>query len=505
MSPLPRTIMYNADLSIRDKAMNATRVFLIAAILGCACPGFLGAQTSGPVGPAPEALASAAEGWTLGGTLGLLLEENPTTGETDLYAQIGFQPEFSIGQFGLGLNITLYYNVETNEFKESEYNETEDYLKLIRYVRYGKSPRKEGVYLKAGELDSATVGHGFIINRYKTDVDYDNRRAGLQCNLNYGYWGIETFTNNLFLGEVVGVRGIVRPLAGIKVPKIRELGFGMTYATDRSAPYTLQDTKTWDPDAEQWTAGADGVPDWDADNIFIVDERNRLSIVGVDAELPVFRGDILELILYADYAQMRDVGTESGAFSSGTGVGFLFNFTLTSGNKLYLKTERRFIDSNFIPGYFDGMYEIERVQFSTDSPLLTKQAYLEGLPDGGRYKGIYAEVVLELLSTLQVWGTFEENQEVPNDGKIKMGLGFKDLKGISCAAEYTRRDIADDDINDMFTLDDRSLFTAYLGYKLNVFMNLGMVFRREWALNETTGEYEPVDSYNVAISFNTTF
>lgn len=462
------------------------------------------------IGPEPGALDSGTDGWTLAGMAGILLEEDPTTGETDIYAQVGFQPEFSLGPFGLGLNLILYYDIEEGEFRESEYNETEDYLKLIRYIRYGRHPKNDDIYLKAGALDAATLGHGFIINRYKTDVDYDNRRAGLICNLNYEYWGLETFTNNMFLGDVIGLRAIAKPLAGNPIPKINEIGFGFSYVTDRSAPFILQNDETFfydedNPEDSYWAAPPDDLPDWDEDGIFIVEDRDSITVWGADAEFPLFRGNMLGLNFYLDYAQMRNVGDESGAFSSGIGAGFVFNFKLTESNKLYLKAEKRFMDSNFIPGYFDSLYEIERVQFSTDFPLVTKQAYLASLPDDDDYEGIYAEAAFEILGTLQVWGTFQDNQDVPNDGSIKMGAGFKEISGISIAAEYTRKNIDDSDLNDMFTLDDRSIFLAYAAYKISVGLNAGVIFRREWALDETTGEYEPVDSYNAGIAFNTTF
>jgi len=506
------------------------RLIFSAATLCLLCGVHIYAQSSftdaiDSIGPEAGTIDTDAEGWDLAGMAGLYLEENPMTDETDIYVQLGLQPEFSLGPFGLGLNITVYYDIEKGEFKESEYGEKEDYLKLIRYIRYGRHPKNDEVYLKAGALDHATLGHGFIINRYKTDVDYDNRRAGLVCNLNYEYWGLESFTNNLFLGEVIGLRAIARPLAGNPLPKINEIGFGLSYVMDRSAPYMLQDDWWYitndadnaaskndpdfddeDPDTWYWDkTQTDFLPDWDEDGNFIVEEDDSLTVWGLDAEFPLFRGNMLGMNFYVDYAQMRNVGDESGSFSSGIGAGFTFNFKLTQGNKLYLKVEERFMDSNFIPAYFDSLYEIERVQFSTEFPLLTKQAYLESLDDDDRYEGIYAEIAFEMLSMFQIWGTFQDNHDVPNDGSVKMGLGFKDIGGISIAGEYTRKNIDDSDHNDIFTLDDRSIFLAYASYQISAGLNAGVIFRREWTLNETTGEYEPVDSYNVGVAFNTSF
>jgi hypothetical protein len=456
------------------------------------------------IGPEPG-MFDPTDGWTMGGMAGLIMEENPITGDMDMYAQIGFQPTFGMGELAIGLNITVTYDFENEEFRRTEYNESADYLKLIRFIRYGKNPRREGIYVKAGELDAATIGHGTIINRYKTNVDYENRRAGAQVNLNYKYWGLETFTNNMFLGEVIGVRAIAKPFANNMIPIVNDIAFGVTIATDSTAPYILEDTETWDDVADDWVPGADGLPDWDENYVIQVDDYESLMIVGVDMEIPVFRGNMLGLNFYADWMQMRDVADDSGAFSTGSAVGMIFNFKLTENNKLYLKIEQRYFDQNFIPGYFDNMYEIQRVQYSTDFPLLTKLGLLASLPDDGRFKGLRAEVALDLLAIFQVWGSFEDNYDLDDDGLITLGAGFKNIAGVSIGAEYTRRNINDGDLNDMFTLDERSIFTAFLKYKVNAFIGAGAVYRREWALNELTGEYEPVDSYSVGISYNTAF
>ena len=61
----------------------------------------------GSIGPDPGTIDTGTDGWNLGGMAGLLFEENPTTGETDVYAQIGFQPEFSLRLFFQGLALAL--------------------------------------------------------------------------------------------------------------------------------------------------------------------------------------------------------------------------------------------------------------------------------------------------------------------------------------------------------------------------------------------------------------
>ncbi|MFH1706519.1 MAG: hypothetical protein ABIF71_01175 [Planctomycetota bacterium] len=446
-------------------------------------------------------------GFDLAATAGLLLETDPTTGDTVAYAQIGIQPDFGIGKIGVGLDVTLLYNIEEGTFKETEFNETDDYLKIIRYVRYGKFPYDPGLYLKAGALSNATIGHGFIINRYQTDVDYNNRRAGAQVNFNYETFNVETFTNNLFLGEVLGVRGVVRPLMFSPLasfPILNKLGIGITMARDSKAPFTLRDEETYDADNDVWSAGPDGLPDWDENEVLLVDQREPLTVYGSDFECPVLQWEKLGLTAYVDFAQIRNVGGDSGAFSDGSAVGVMGNLKITEGNQLIFKAERRFIDRNFIPAYFDKFYEIQRTQFSTDTPKLTKQLLLESLPTDGRYKGIYGEATLVILAMMEVWATFQDNDDVPDDGALQAGLAFKDLMGVKFAAQYTKSGIQDGDFNDMFSVNDRSLLMAYAAYPMGP-VEIGVVFQRNWALNLETGEYEAVDSYSAGATYKFAF
>ena len=179
---------------------------------------------------------------------------------------------------------------------------------------------------------------------------------------------------------------------------------------------------------------------------------------------------------------------------------------MTENNKLYVKFEQRYMDRNFIPSYFDSIYEVQRLQYDPElDPMWTKARVLEELPGDGRYKGIYGELALEMLAFLELWGTFEDNQDVSNDGTIQLGLKFKKLGNARFGAQYRKDGIIDGDRDDMFTLDDRSLFLAYLAYKFNAMLDINVTWRRNWSLNLDTGEYDPVDSYSMGAGFGTNF
>ena len=71
--------------------------------------------------------------------------------------------EISIGQFALGIDAPLRFNVDTGTLRDEDWDDTYDYFRVLRYIRYGHK-RKTPVYTRVGTLDAARLGHGFIMN-----------------------------------------------------------------------------------------------------------------------------------------------------------------------------------------------------------------------------------------------------------------------------------------------------------------------------------------------------
>ena len=50
--------------------------------------------------------------------------------------RIAFRPEISFSDFGIGLDLNLDFDSE-GKLRKENFNETSDYLSIIRYIRYG--------------------------------------------------------------------------------------------------------------------------------------------------------------------------------------------------------------------------------------------------------------------------------------------------------------------------------------------------------------------------------
>ncbi|MCD6117873.1 hypothetical protein J7K93_12725, partial [bacterium] len=241
--------------------------------------------------------------------------------DNQAYYQISFQPDISIGKFGIGLGLNLLYNVNTGKIRSQDWDSGYDYARIIRYLRYGY--KGDPFYARVGAIDGYTLGHGLIMSYYNNQINYDRRKLGMAFDLDLGVFGFETFTNNLGRFEVAGGRMYLRPMYKSNLFLFKNLGFGASYVTDL------------DPDS--WKASDDKVSEW-----------------GLDVELPLIKSKFFNLITYFDHAQITDYG-------SGQSYGFKADLNhMESILDFQFIFERRILGREFISNYFGPFYEILR-------------------------------------------------------------------------------------------------------------------------------------------------
>ncbi len=220
------------------------------------------------------------------------------------YYTISFQPDISIGKLGFGLGLNLLYNTETGKIRTEDWDSNYDYARIIRYIRYGH--KGDTFYTRVGALDAARLGHGFILNYYNNQVNYDERKIGLTLDIDFGKYGFESLTSNLGRLELIGGRAYYRPLYSSPVPVLRYLGIGASLVTDQ------------DPDSRKSTG-------------------EKTTVWGVDVELPLIKSNMLKMILYADHANIASYGSGQ-AVGLGTDFSALFGLLNVSVN-----FERRYL------------------------------------------------------------------------------------------------------------------------------------------------------------------
>ncbi|HPE36632.1 MAG TPA: hypothetical protein PK625_05730, partial [Spirochaetales bacterium] len=212
------------------------RKFTIVAALVLACAGAW-AQDDGGL--------DFQAGITLGTDVIIDAYGNPQT-----WNSLGFQPDLSLGNFGVGFDLTMRFKLAPTsgtameiypgdwvpDYEGSGRSFLDLYLPKIMYVRYGQ--RGDPLYAKLGSIDDLTLGTGFIVGDYaNTRFLPDLRIFGLQLNLDgslfdFPYIGVELLTGNLARMDVLGGRLYVRPLAGTEIPLLSKLQIGGTAAAD---------------------------------------------------------------------------------------------------------------------------------------------------------------------------------------------------------------------------------------------------------------------------------
>lgn len=366
----------------------------------------------------------------------------------EAYYLVSLAPEIAFGKWGIGLDLSLHVGSKDQKIRKEDFDETYDYIRIIRYVRYGT--KGEEIYVRVGALDYSRLGHGFILYNYKNSPSFDNRKVGMEFDLDFGKWGLETVYGDFAGASVLGLRGYTRPLqftTAKSIPVIGGVEVGATFASDVRSDARDTSVVITGTDTSAMNAGS-------------------LSVIGLDIGLPLFKLPVADATLYLDYAKILKYG-------SGFAAGIDFNFSALGMLKVFTKFERRFGQTDkFMPAYFDAFYELERYQ-STPGNFQSKAKSLEYTISPG--PGYFGSLLVDVLGTIQAEGSYQKLDLHPTSGILHIGTntGSK-IPLISLSAGYDKKYIRDN--KDVFTLDERSLLYAEVGYKPYPFMIVSTLY-----------------------------
>lgn len=410
------------------------------------------------------------EGGLMMGGVGMAVIDEEGGKET--YFTLNFRPELAFGKLGLGLNVNLLFNAENGDIREQDWDQSYDYFRIIRYIRWGQ--KFDPVYARVGTLDAARLGHGFIVNYYTNEASYDNRKIGLAFDMDFGKFGFETITSNLGRSELIAGRAYFRPLTGVvDIPIIKNFAMGASYARD------------FDPDAS-------------------TDSDDAASVIGLDAELPLLKTGVLNSMLYYDWAQISgfsSIDNASNTYGSGQAVGVMVTLGNLAGLlDLSAKLERRWLGKEFEPSFFNAFYEVQRYQ----STGMHKIDYIKSITDDT--KGVFGELMGNVLGNkLRLLGMFSRLDDTKNSGILHFAADAPDaIPTIAAHATYDKMGI--ETAEDVFTLDNRSVARVGLGYKIKPYLILYMDYI--WTYVETSPnsqEYKPQERIEPKLVFSHQF
>jgi len=396
------------------------------------------------------------------------------------YYRVSFRPEVSFSDFGIGLDLNLDFDSQ-GKLRTENFNETSDYLSIIRYARYGL--KNDPVYIKVGALDYYTLGHGSIMQHYNNSPTYDNRRIGLVLDLDLGKFGFESIYSSFSPQGVFAIRGYVRPLqfsTSSDLPIISNLEVGASFASDMNKDAGI----------------VNGTYDHVKKEFNVTEDLGSLNIVGLDIGLPLVKSSVSEITLYADYAKIID-------FGSGVATGVKFDFDLSSVLTISSKFERRFNQGKYVPTYFNTLHEINRFQVDVMADTFSSKAKMLSEFNEDT-KGWYGDLLIRVLNLFDVYGSYQRLDKYPKSGQLNLRAAFEpEGAPIVLRAGYDKINIQDE--KDVFKLDDRSYLFAEAGYKPVEYILVSILY--SWTYTPIRGSddriiaFEPQKRIEPRVSF----
>jgi len=364
-----------------------------------------------------------------------------------LWYLVNIAPELSFGKLGIGLDLNLRYGPADSAKKSiraQDFDEFYDFLRIIRYVRWAQ--KGDPFYIRLGRLDYSRLGHGFIMYNYRNSSSYDLRRMGVELDIDFDKFGFETVYGDFAGRGVLGMRGYARPLqytSAADIPIIGNLETGMTYAMDfhRDANRLFNSTNN------------------------TTDEKGSMGIFGLDLGLPLLSMPMIKSTIYMDYAKIVGYG-------NGLAMGISFDF---SGMGLFtaaLKYERRWMGDQFLPAYFNALYERDRIVKQDSVRFMSKAMELNAVT---KSQGYYGEILVSILNTINVVGGYQAPVGVSNAGILHLELQTGNALPILVSGGYDKKNIGP-----LFTLDNNSVLNAQIGYKPYPFLLVSMLYEWTW-------------------------
>ncbi|HZR07442.1 MAG TPA: hypothetical protein VFA79_02590 [Myxococcales bacterium] len=489
---------------MRSRAIAATLLIAAAAAAQEQKPpetsGVSGQNLPNASGGNGQAFADPSQlfGGTDGTFIGLAV--NNIQGEGS-YAATVINTQFSLGPVGLGLSLPLNLLIWNNDqcclgattresktyagvLRRRDWDEPQDYTKFVRYIRYGN--KRDPLYVLAGQLWGASVGHGTLVNRYSNSLSLDHPKAGLALDVNTDWGGVETLTDWVGNPTLMAGRAYVRPLGG--TPILRGWAIGFSAATDRTAPVGV--TAPLQSDAQ-------GNP--------VNLNQRAIYAIGVDTEFEVLRNSFISLIPYADFNRIAGAG-------NGVHTGFLADIRLPIpllDVGVQAKLEYRMMQPGYIPEYFDQFYDLGRVQYAMQgtagTTYVSKYDAAVAARNGANgdtsfsQRGYYGELAFNVAGMIQIGGLYQDRQGDPNGASMGLFATVPYFDVIKVSAYYLRKNMKSG-FDDAFQLDARSLLAASLAYKVWGPVYFRADFRRQWVLLPGQTQITAVDSFTAGMA-----
>jgi hypothetical protein len=372
--------------------------------------------------------------------------------------------------------------------RSQDWNEVSDYARVIQAITWGG--KEKHVYVDVNQFKASSIGHGTLMKRYNQNLNFNTRRVSAEVDAFSDYGGGEVYLNDITGPNLLGALAFVKPLSLVDRSNfmMRSFSLGVTVVADIDAPLRNKlDLHDVDDDGRRSTE-------------ILVDQStfqpqyvpSTVLGYGLDAEVKLMDLRELDWKTYLDYSWLTGgLPTDDPAHPTWskvptrarTGSGFTWGHLVRMNlgddpvQALRFRVEYRLYQRNYLPGYFDVLYEVQRVQYhttaGTTSSNLANQTKLQQVlgREGGWVNGGYLEANWR-ISHYFVFSTGLELNDSTDDNNLFVHLEVPDLEGWQLMATYHRRTAPGfADLFNWFS-GQNDLFMLKTSYRIGDFMHV---------------------------------
>ena len=393
-------------------------------------------------------------------------------------------PELDLGKVGIGLDIPIWYNLETNKFRSDVFTEGIGFLRVVDYVRLGIKKRTK-FYLKVGTLRGERLGYGLLLDNYLNSRSYERRRIGISTDILFK----EIFGLEVIYGDVnteslnlLALRPYFRPLAKTDIPILKTLEVGASFIQDNDA--TIEKVNNINVGPVYTAAG--------------------VTAFGADLGVTFLNTSLIRLVGYGQYGQLQRIESDTlrrfygtqvyNDYKAGTGfaIGMKANINLILDIlNAHVRLERLFYTQNFIPQFFNATYTINKDDRILDLVLAPSK------------QGIYGSLYFNVLKKITGGGSLvlPDQVSIDNPAFLRISASVRDLEKITLNAIYTKGNITS--LSDAISLDKNSLLRFRVAYQITPILNAGVEYY--WTFAETETGFETTRFIYPYIGINVPF
>lgn len=361
--------------------------------------------------------------------LGANVLQNPDNGTRKMWSKLGAIPRFSYNNISFAYDLTFYFD-ENNNMRKTDWDSFDDYIRKIYYIYYGKPGDRLSARVEM--IDDLTLGSGAIFRNYCGGLRYPliDKKVG----------GVVTYESGFDDYIKLFVDDVASP--------------GIYAASFEIMPH------------DHVQIGAQVVSDNKVNTGF----RNENVTVGsLHVGIPLSSKYNSKFKIYEEIGKIKNFG-----IGMHTGV-------VAETPDFIFKTEFRSMSSNYIPNYFDTLYEMERHY---------KGRALARLRDNGeRVTGWFNEFKAKIEEAYTFRLSYEKDYSNFLKPHLSVGIDYTgmDYNKLKLSANYDRKNL--------YYSNSRVSDAIYgLKARYDISDSSSMCYELRHVLNESG---KPVDSINI--------